>query len=77
MLVNCWNVCVSVLKEIFLVLGWYNVGGGVGIVLKVKCQRRLRCDRTLTLSVTPLEQCVKLGACKWANYRMAIVVIDL
>lgn len=48
-----------------------------GFCVRVKCQRRLRCDRTLTLSVTPLEQWVKLGACKWANYRMATVVIDL
>lgn len=45
MLVSCWNVCVSVHKEIVLVLGWYKCWGGEGILLRVRCQRRLRCDR--------------------------------
>lgn len=75
MLVSCWNVCVNVCKEIVLVWDGTSVGGREGILLRVKCQRRMRCDGTLTLSVTLLEQWVKLGTCKWADYKMAIVVI--
>lgn len=64
-------------RRCFWFWGGTSVGGGEGILLRVKCQRKLRCDGKLTLSVTPLEQRVKLTACKWADYKMAIAVIGL